>query len=148
MFAVASGTRRAKPRARTDRSEEAALWTRLPDGTLAFASELKALLRLPQVSREIDLDALDAYLALQYVPGDKTALRGIHKLAPGHVLVAEGGTERIERYWQPEPAEPSTHEGEWLEACVDVVESVLASRRGRTLWIAAPGGIDFQSLSR
>src|SRR5216684_2730635 len=37
------------------------LWTRLPDGTLAFASELKALLRVPQVSREIDLDAVDAY---------------------------------------------------------------------------------------
>src|SRR4051812_35194112 len=43
------------------------LWTRLPDGTLAFASELKALLRLPQVSRDVALEALDAYLALQYV---------------------------------------------------------------------------------
>src|SRR5438094_497005 len=89
-----------------------ALVHRGPDGTLAFASELKALLRLPQVSREIDLDAVDAYLALQYVPGDKTALRGIHKLAPGHVLVTEGGTERTERYWQPEPAEPSMDEDE------------------------------------
>ena len=68
------------------------LWTRLPDGTLAFASELKALLRLPHVSREIDFDAIDAYLALQYVPGNQTGLRGIHKLAPGHVLVAEGET--------------------------------------------------------
>ena len=66
------------------------LWTRLPDGTLAFASELKALLRLPGVSRELDPAALDAYLALQYVPAG-TALRGVEKLPPGHVLVAEGG---------------------------------------------------------
>src|ERR671931_1030720 len=45
-------------------------WTRLPDGTLAFAYELKALLSLPDVPREVDLEAVDAYLALQYVPGD------------------------------------------------------------------------------
>ena len=46
------------------------VWTRLDDGTLAFASELKALLALPGLRREPDLAALDAYLALQYVPGD------------------------------------------------------------------------------
>ena len=80
------------------------LWTRLRDGTLAFASELKALLRVPGVSREIDLDAVDAYLALQYVPGDVTALRSIRKVPPGHVLVVEGESERLERYWAPEPA--------------------------------------------
>src|SRR5712691_6397829 len=65
------------------------LWTRLPDGTVAFASELKALLRVPELPRELDLAALDAYLALQYVPGDRTALRGVRKLAPGHLLVAD-----------------------------------------------------------
>ena len=120
------------------------LWTRLPDGTLAFASELKALLRLPQVPREVDLDAIDDYLALQYVPGDRTALRGIHKLPPGHVLVAEGRTERLERYWQPEPAEPSSSEEEWLER---VRESVAVSVRRRLvadvpLGALLSGGID------
>src|SRR5512133_1262298 len=120
------------------------LWTRLPDGTLAFASELKALLRLPQVSREIDLDAIDAYLALQYVPGNKTALRGIHKLAPGHVLVAEGETERIERYWRPEPAEPSTHEGEWLERVRTTVGEAVRERLVADVPLGAllSGGID------
>src|SRR5512132_828786 len=120
------------------------LWTRLPDGTLAFASELKALLRLPQVSREIDLDAVDAYLALQYVPGDKTALRGIHKLAPGHVLVTEGGTERIERYWQPEPAEPSTDADEWLERVHATVGEAVRERLVADVPLGAllSGGID------
>jgi asparagine synthase (glutamine-hydrolysing) len=120
------------------------LWTRLPDGTLAFASELKALLRLPQVAREIDLEAIDAYLALQYVPGDMTALRGIHKLAPGHVLVAEGGTERIERYWQPEPAEPSTHESEWLERVRVTVGEAVRKRLVADVPLGAllSGGID------
>ena len=120
------------------------LWTRLPDGTLAFASELKALLRLPQVSREIDLDAVDAYLALQYVPGDRTALLGIHKLAPGHVLVAEGETERIEQYWRPEPAEPSTHEGEWLERVRATVGDAVRARLVADVPLGAllSGGID------
>ena len=51
------------------------LWTRLADGTLAFASELKALLRLPGCRASSTSTALDAYLALQYVPGG-TAPRG------------------------------------------------------------------------
>src|SRR5689334_17428082 len=70
------------------------LWTRLPDGTIAWASELKALLRLPSLPRELDPAALDAYLALQYVPGTATGLRGVQKLAPGHVLVVEDGSAR------------------------------------------------------
>src|SRR5438094_3245556 len=120
------------------------LWTRLPDGTLAFASELKALLRLPLLSREIDLDSVDAYLALQYVPGDRTALRGIHKLAPGHVLVAEGATERIERYWHPEPAESSAHESEWLERVRATVGEAVRQRLVADVPLGAllSGGID------
>ncbi len=121
------------------------LWTRLPDGTLAFASELKALLRLPQVSREIDLSAVDEYLSLQYVPGDRTALRGIHKLAPGHVLVAEGGTERIEPYWKPEsPSEPSANEHEWLERVRATVGEAVRKRLVADVPLGAllSGGID------
>ncbi|MDX6413026.1 MAG: hypothetical protein QOH23_436 [Gaiellaceae bacterium] len=120
------------------------LWTRLPDGTLAFASELKALLRLPQVSREVDLEAIDAFLALQYVPGDRTALRGIHKLPPGHVLVADGGTERIERYWQAEAAELSVNEDEWLERVRTTVGAAVRKRLVADVPLGAllSGGID------
>src|SRR2546427_777417 len=89
------------------------LWTQLPDGTFAFASELKALLRLPGLRREVDPAALDAYLALQYVPGG-TGLRGVEKLPPGHLLVAEGGSVRVEPYWQLEPRREELSEGEWL----------------------------------
>src|SRR5256884_4063870 len=130
MFAVAlwDAGRERLVLARARLGKKPLLWTRLPDGTLAFASELKALLRLPQLSREIDLDAVDTYLALQYVPGDGTALRGIHKLAPGHVLVAEGGTERIERYWHPELAESSAHESEWLERVRATVGEAVRKR--------------------
>jgi asparagine synthase (glutamine-hydrolysing) len=120
------------------------LWTRLPDGTLAFASELKALLRLPGVSRDVDLEAIDAYLALQYVPGDQTALRSVHKLPPGHVLVAERGSVRVERYWRPEPAEPSTSDDEWLERVRATVAEAVRKRLVADVPLGAllSGGID------
>jgi asparagine synthase (glutamine-hydrolysing) len=119
------------------------LWTRLPDDTLAFASELKALLQLPRVSREVDPAALDAYLALQYVPGG-TALRGVEKLPPGHVLVAEGGSVRVEPYWQLERRRETRSDDEWLEL---VRESVGAAVRRRLvadvpLGALLSGGID------
>ena len=120
------------------------LWTRLPDGTLAFASELRALLRLPEVQRDVDLEALDAYLALQYVPGDRTALRGIRKLPPGHVLIAEGDDERIQRYWQLAPAEPSVRQEEWLERVRTGVGEAVRKRLVADVPLGAllSGGID------
>jgi asparagine synthase (glutamine-hydrolysing) len=120
------------------------LWTRLPDGTLAFASELKALLRLPGLAREVDFEAIDRYLALQYVQGDRTALRGIRKLPPGHLLVAEGDTEQIEPYWQAQPAEPSLHEEEWLERVRATVTDAVRKRLVADVPLGAllSGGID------
>jgi asparagine synthase (glutamine-hydrolysing) len=106
MFALALWDR-ARGRlvlARDRLGKKPLVWTRLDDGTLAFASELKALLEVPGVRREPDLAALDAYLALGYVPGDRTGLAGIRRLLPGHVLIAEGESERIERYYRPEPS--------------------------------------------
>jgi asparagine synthase (glutamine-hydrolysing) len=146
MFALAlwDGPRNRLVLARDRLGKKPLLWTRLPDGTLAFASELKALLRLPDLEREIDLEAVDAYLALQYVPGDRTALRGVRKLPPGHVLVAEGAAQRIEPYWTPSPAEPSQSEDEWLERVRDTVTGAVRRRLIADVPLGAllSGGID------
>ncbi|HEY6068877.1 MAG TPA: asparagine synthase (glutamine-hydrolyzing) [Gaiellaceae bacterium] len=146
MFALAlwDAKRERLVLARDRLGKKPLLWTRLADGTLAFASELKALLRLPGVSRDVDLDAIDSYLALQYVPGERTGLRGIHKLAPGHVLVAQGEKEAIESYWRPHPAEPSTSEDEWLERVRATVTSAVRKRLVADVPLGAllSGGID------
>jgi asparagine synthase (glutamine-hydrolysing) len=146
MFALAlwDGPRERLVLARDRLGKKPLLWTRLPDGTLAFASELKALLRLPELSRDIDLAAVDAYLALQYVPGDGTALRGIRKVPPGHVLVVEGDTERVERYWQLEPAAPSSTDDEWLERVRTTVGEAVRKRLVADVPLGAllSGGID------
>jgi asparagine synthase (glutamine-hydrolysing) len=69
------------------------------DAFLAFASEMKALLEVPGVPREIDRESLDLYLSLRYVPGPRTMFRDIWKLQPGHLLVVEDGSVRVSRYW-------------------------------------------------
>src|SRR5438552_2162885 len=75
------------------------VYARLTNGSLAFASETKALLQLPQLPRELDLAQIDAFLALQYVP--RSGLRVVEKVPPGSYVVAEGGSLRVERYWTP-----------------------------------------------
>src|SRR5207249_1428185 len=68
-----------------------------------FASELQGLLADPALPREVDLPAINAYLALGYVPGPRTAFRGIERLPPAHWmtvdLTAEGAAIHQERYW-------------------------------------------------
>src|SRR5512132_832261 len=60
---------------------------------LEFASELRALPR-----GEIDLDALEAFLAFNSIPAPLTIFHEVRKLPPGHVLVRELGKTRIERF--------------------------------------------------
>src|SRR5438067_3898314 len=66
---------------------------------VTFGSELKSLLEDPDVPREWSAEAIDAYLALQYVPSPQTIYCGIWKLPAGHALVAERGRVTLRRYW-------------------------------------------------
>jgi asparagine synthase (glutamine-hydrolysing) len=146
MFALAlwDGPRERLLLARDRVGKKPLLWTRLANGTLAFASELKALARLPGVSRELDLAALDAFLALQYVPRPATALRGVRKLPPGHYLVADAAGERLERYWEPQPVEPQLSEEEWLERVRETVREAVRKRLVADVPLGAllSGGLD------
>ena len=56
---------------------------------VAFASELKVLAALPQMRRELNDDALPAYLCLNYVPGEETMLRGVKRLRPGDMAAVD-----------------------------------------------------------
>jgi asparagine synthase (glutamine-hydrolysing) len=143
-FALWDGARERLVLARDRLGKKPLVWTRLPDGTLAFASELKALLRLPTVAREVDLEAIDAYLALQYVPRERTGLRGIRRLPPGHVLIAEGSSERIAPYWQPEVRRAVASDAEWLERVRETVGEAVAIRLKADVPLGAllSGGID------
>ncbi len=59
----------------------------LTSGALVFGSELKSLLLHPELSRTLDPLAVEEYFGYGYVPDPKTIYKGVHKLAPGHILV-------------------------------------------------------------
>jgi asparagine synthase (glutamine-hydrolysing) len=103
MFALAiwDASRRQLVLAR-DRLGEKPLVYRLEPGRLLFASELKSLLEVPGIPRELDPQALDAYLTYQYVPHPQTIYRGICKLPPAHVAVYREGRLDVRCYWQPD----------------------------------------------
>jgi asparagine synthase (glutamine-hydrolysing) len=65
-----------------------------------FGSELKAILEHPEIERRIDIDGLNCFLRLNYVPAPHTLVEGIEKLRPGHVLEWKDGRTRTARYWE------------------------------------------------
>ena len=83
-----------------DRAGVKPLYWAVCGGDFVFASEVRAILEHPECPRELDPGGLARYLGIQYVPGPRTAFRGIHVLEPGHRLVLEAGqAPRIEPYW-------------------------------------------------
>jgi asparagine synthase (glutamine-hydrolysing) len=85
-----------------DRAGKKPLYFWSNNGRFAFASEIKGLLALPGVPRELNPRAIPAYLEFGYVPTPQTFFAGVVSLRPGHVLtIAPGGEPRIEEYWSP-----------------------------------------------
>ncbi len=68
-------------------------------GTLAFASEVKALLEVPGIEARMNLEALHQYLTFLWVPDPLTMFEGIRKLPAGHYALWQVGQLRVESYW-------------------------------------------------
>jgi asparagine synthase (glutamine-hydrolysing) len=69
---------------------------------LLFGSELKTILLHPEFERRVDVGGLDQYLSSNYVPGSRTLVDGIEKLAPGHWLEWRNGVVSSRAYWRIE----------------------------------------------
>lgn len=82
-----------------DRAGKKPLLYSIVGDKLVFASEFQAILRHPDVSREINPEALNQYLSFMCVPAPMTAFAKIRKLEPGHLLIWERGTAETRRYW-------------------------------------------------
>lgn len=114
---------------------------------VAFASELQALLCLPEVPWKIDLEALDQYLTLQYIPAPNTAFRQIRKLPAAHRLTIpfDGGSAGPEEYWRLEfRPEQGRGEDEWVEALDGVMRDSVRSHLVADVPFGAflSGGVD------
>jgi len=127
-----------------DRAGEKPLFYMLADGELRFASELKGLLADPGSPRRINPEALDLYLAMGYVPGDRCMVQGMNKLPPAHALLFDlaKGSTRIWRYWQlPEPPTPSNADSRDGQGLLDELETLLEDAVRRQLVADVPVGV-------
>ena len=107
MFAIAIwDSKRRRLFLARDRLGIKPLYYHFEGSRFLFASELRPLLLALGGLPELDLSALWSFLVIRYTPAPRTLLTGVHKLLPGHWLVADAGGVRIERYWElPEGGE-------------------------------------------
>jgi asparagine synthase (glutamine-hydrolysing) len=120
------------------------------EGGLVFGSEIKAMLQDPAVDTAWSAEALDAYLTLLYVPAPATIYQQVHKLPPGHVLVAERGTVRIVKYWDLEfsgTGDPA-HEEQYLDELDALLTESVRMRLISEVPLGAflSGGIDSSTV--
>ncbi len=124
------------------------LYFRLDDDGLAFASETKALLAVADRKPTVNLDMLDAYMSVGYVPTEKTLFQGIDKLQPGWCLRVDRDGVRLREYWdlKPEPEEMS--EEECVRQTLDLLrDSVRIQLRSDVpLGVFLSGGIDSSAV--
>ena len=89
-----------------DRAGEKPLFYAKVLGEVLFASELQCLLRHPDVSRELDREAIADYLALGYIPEPRTAFTAIRRVPAGTFMLFHDGRDETVRYWDPTSFSP------------------------------------------
>jgi asparagine synthase (glutamine-hydrolysing) len=113
-----------------------------------FGSELKAILEHSHVPRQLDLTALDAYLSVNYVPGERTLIEGIRKVPPGSFLEWANGKCRMEA-WTKDAAPPKA--GSFGDAKEELDRLLRESVREHLisdvpLGVWASGGLDSSTI--
>jgi asparagine synthase (glutamine-hydrolysing) len=121
-------------------------WARAGD-VLVFASELKSVLASGLVEPELDLEAIDLYLSLGFVPGPRTPLLGVRKLAPGSVLTIDAGEVREEPYWtypEPNPDPQPRPIEEYADELLELLRAAVRDRLMSDVPLGAmlSGGVD------
>jgi asparagine synthase (glutamine-hydrolysing) len=135
-----------------DRFGEKPLLLAEPNGGLAFASELSPLTALALGGRDLDLDALGAYLCLNYVPGTRTMLRGVSRVAPAEWrLYGAEGLRRRERYWSlpRAPREQRRSTGDLLNELQERLDRAvgLTLRSDVPVGVFLSGGVDSSCIA-
>ncbi|MBC7186583.1 MAG: asparagine synthase (glutamine-hydrolyzing) [Calditrichaeota bacterium] len=118
---------------------------------LVFGSELKSVLQAPDVPRELDFKALDAYLTFEYIPAPLSIFRGVAKLPQGHTLVLEDGHIRLRQYWDVAfgvDQGENKSEQEWGEELVALLADAVKIRLMSDVPLGAflSGGLDSSSV--
>jgi asparagine synthase (glutamine-hydrolysing) len=135
MFAFALwDSRRKRLFMARDRLGEKPLVYAKGNGKFAFASEIKALLQVPWITRKVNVHALHDYLTLQYVPSPDSIFEGIYKLPPAHYLIMDrSGDIKVDRYWKLRMSAVGEKRLDLNQTCGAIREKVEESVRLRLI---------------
>jgi asparagine synthase (glutamine-hydrolysing) len=132
-----------------DRVGKKPLLYSMRNGNLVFASEFQAILKHPDVSRDINYEALRLYLSFACVPAPLTAFSAVQKVEPGHLLVWSKGEARIERYWSLDfSSKIDIGEHEAAERAVQLIRDAVHARLMSDVALGAflSGGVDSSAV--
>ena len=121
-------------------------------GALWFASEIKALLEVPDYEARPNVEALYHYLSLNYVPGTLTPFEGIQELSPGHVLTIDSASREIaiSRYFEiPYDIDGSLSKEEAVERSLEYLEASVRRQliSDVPVGVMLSGGVDSSALA-
>jgi asparagine synthase (glutamine-hydrolysing) len=150
MFAIAiwDGRNRKLLLAR-DRVGKKPLFYFFDGSRIAFASEMKAILRVPNVPQEIDPEAVSDYFSFLYIPAPKSIFKHIRKILPGHYLVASDNGIREVQYWDLSFANTiELTEEQWCARLLDTYREAVRLRLISDVPLGAflSGGVDSSSV--
>ncbi len=134
-----------------DRMGEKPLHYAQADKGLVFGSELKSLLEHPAVGRSLNLEAMDMYLTMEYVPAPHSIYRGVKKLLPGEMLVFSRAGLDLRQYWDIEFVHKMGRRNE-EELAVELRDHLRDAVRRRLiadvpLGVFLSGGIDSSAVA-
>lgn len=119
-------------------------------GRFAFSSEIKAILQLPGIPREVESPAVVDYLKYLYIPAPKTIFKNIYKLPPGHFLhFAIGSEPQVREYWDPDFSRAGAgNEEELADQLVELLKDSTAIRMISDVPLGAflSGGVDSSAV--
>jgi asparagine synthase (glutamine-hydrolysing) len=124
----------------------------LPNGFFVFGSELKSIMTHPELSRELNPQAVEEYFAYGYVPEPKTIFYNACKLAPGHSITLKVGDQSVRpvRYWdvpfniQPQQKDGRALEEELIVRMRDAVKSQMVAEVPLGAFLS--GGVDSSAV--
>ncbi|MCK4789496.1 MAG: asparagine synthase (glutamine-hydrolyzing) [Desulfobacteraceae bacterium] len=117
-----------------------------------FASELKAILQIEDVPRELNRQSLSDYFSWKYIPAPKTIFKNIEKLLPGHFLMLTENGLNCQRYWDIRDSSSEIHTASQEQYHEQICESLSSSVNSRLisdvpLGVFLSGGFDSSSIT-
>ena len=124
------------------------LYYYVDDKRIVFGSEIKSILQVPQVPREVEPKALDTFLTFEYIPSPLSIFKGIYKLPAGHWFLFENGQVKIQKYWFLEYKATQKSESELVDELRELLFDAVKIRLMSDVPLGSflSGGLDSSSI--